>query len=247
MSQPLPPSATDWWALFTLFIYIGTAAAAIVVGALLIFVAKRHRGNGTFESRSIVGLGKSRVREAVVLAVISIVLLFSLSVVSYRLTANIQFIPPVENSLVVGVNAFQWGFDFHYSNGVTSLGNCYVPAGTPVIFNVTSTDVMHNFGLPDFKLKIDAIPGRYNTLWAIMPQVTGADAVNYTIRCFELCGSGHTYMLGQLIVMQPQAFNQWLSSHANSGMNATSPSNSTSPTLTPSNSPLPSGAQRIGG
>jgi cytochrome c oxidase subunit II len=212
MSQPMPPSATDWWLLFTLFIYMGAAAAAIVIGAMVTFVIKHRARRERAESIPQPRPSGNRIREAVVLAAISIVILFTLTVASFRLTTSIQFPPPISESLVIDVTAFQWNFNYHYPNGATTLGDCYVPAGKPVIFNITSSDVMHNFGLPDFKLKIDAIPGRYNTLWATMPQLTGATSMNYTIRCYELCGTGHTYMVGNLTVMDPAAFNQWLNS-----------------------------------
>ena len=69
---------------------------------------------------------------------------------------------------------------------------------------------MHNFGLHDFKLKIDAIPGRYNIVWITAPDVSGNDTLTYQIRCYELCGTGHTYMIGSLVVMSPTAFDQWV-------------------------------------
>jgi cytochrome c oxidase subunit 2 len=139
------------------------------------------------------------------------VLLFSLAIGSYRLTTNFQFPPPASESLVVNVTAFQWNFRFGYPNGATTIGELRVPANKPIIFNVTSIDVMHNFGLPDFKLKIDAIPGRYNTLWITTPSLNGNTEVTYSIRCYELCGTGHTYMRATLVVMEPATFDQWLS------------------------------------
>ena len=84
----------------------------------------------------------------------------------------------------------------------------------PVIFNVTSTDVMHDFGLPDFKIKIDAIPGRYNVIWIEVPSLEGHEELVYKIHCYELCGIGHTYMMANLTVMSQSAFDQWLNQTA---------------------------------
>ncbi len=69
---------------------------------------------------------------------------------------------------------------------------------------------MHNFGLMDFRVKIDAIPGRYNVVGVSTPPVEGHSQLNYTIRCYELCGSIHTYMMAPLTVLDPTVFNQWL-------------------------------------
>jgi cytochrome c oxidase subunit 2 len=137
--------------------------------------------------------------------------LASLTVASYRLTPNARFPPSASESLVIDVTAFQWNFKFFYPNGVTTLGECYVPANKSIIFNVTSSDVMHNFGLMDFRVKIDAIPGRYNVVGVSTPPLDGNSQLNYTIRCYELCGSIHTYMMAPLTVLDPAVFNEWLS------------------------------------
>ncbi len=210
MALPLPSSAVDWWSLFSFFLYVGVAAAAIVIGAMVYFVIRNRSKDkiGTLEPAA--SLAKSRAREAVVFASISSILLFSLAVGSYRMTSDIQNPPPASQSLTINVYAFQWGFRFTYPQNFTTVGSCTIPSGKPIIFNVTSIDVMHNFGLPDFKLKIDAIPGRYNIIWITAPNVSGDVTLTYQIRCYELCGTGHTYMIGSLIVMSPTAFTQWV-------------------------------------
>jgi cytochrome c oxidase subunit 2 len=85
---------------------------------------------------------------------------------------------------------------------------------TTVIFNVTSIDVMHDFGLPQFKIKTDAIPERYNVIWLNVPSLEGQNELTYQIKCYELCGIGHTYMTANLIVMNQTAFDQFLTEAA---------------------------------
>ncbi len=214
MAVPLPPSAADWWNLFHLFLYIGIIAGAVVVGFMVYFTLK-NRGEKIREAfKASAELARSRGRDAVVFASISAILLFALAVGSYRMTVDLQNPPSASESLTVDVTAYQWSFKFHYPGNVTTVADCRIPSGTPVIFNVTSADVMHNFGLPDFKLKIDAIPGRYNVIWVTAPPVSGNDTLTYQIRCYELCGTGHTYMIGNLIVMSPPSFNLWLNQTA---------------------------------
>ena len=153
-----------------------------------------------------------------IFASISIILLFSLTVASYSVP-NARFPPPVSESLVIKVTAYQWDFRFTYPNGYNITGTCNVPANKSIIFNVTSTDVMHGFGLMDFKVKIEAIPGRYNVIGITTPSLDGNSELNYTIRCFEYCGIGHTYMSATLTVMDPTIFNQWLSNKTASNTN----------------------------
>jgi cytochrome c oxidase subunit 2 len=231
MSQPVPSSAAVWWNLFQFFLYIGIAAGATVIGYMVYSVYKyRYReGQNRVESEDTEGEKKakseptfrvqysSHTRLAITFAIISGVILFGLAAYSFPLTTSIQYPPPASESLLIKVTAFQWSFRFEYPNGVTTVAVCRIPAGKPVIFNVTSSDVMHSFGLPDFRLKIDAIPGRYNTLWITAPTLNGQNEANYTIRCYELCGVGHTYMIANLIVMQPNAFNEWLANATKGG------------------------------
>jgi cytochrome c oxidase subunit II len=108
--------------------------------------------------------------------------------------------PPL-NIQVVG-HQFSW--TFIYPNGFVSEDLAVVPNNQVVVFTVTSADVYHQFGLPYFKVKTDAIPGRTNTLW-IQPTLLG----NYTVQCYELCGVGHAFMIGNLSVVSSATYTQW--------------------------------------
>ena len=158
--------------------------------AMVYFVIKYRERKGQPKFIPQIGLSKGRARETVIFASISIILLLSLTIASYRLTPNARFPPPVSESLVIKVTAYQWDFRFTYPNGVNITGTCYVPANKSIIFNVTSTDVMHGFGLMDFRVKIEAIPGRYNVIGITTPPLDGNSELNYTIRCYESVASG---------------------------------------------------------
>ncbi len=220
MTQPLPPSTVDWNNLFNLAAYIAVIAVAVVMGAMVFFAVKYREKKGQPKFVPQIGLSRSRAREAVIFASISIIILLSLTVASYRLTPNARFPPPVSQSLVIDVTAYQWNFKFTYPTGAETVGECYVPAAKSIIFNVTSSDVMHNFGLMDFRVKIDAIPGRYNVVGVTTPPLEGNSQLNYTIRCYELCGSIHTYMMAPLTVMDPTVFNQWLNNQTTTNATA---------------------------
>jgi cytochrome c oxidase subunit 2 len=201
----------DWTNLFDLAAYIAVVAVIIVLGAMAYFAIRYREKKGQPKFYPQIGLPETRAREAVVFAAISIIILSGLIVASYRLTPNERFPPPVSQSLVIDVKAYQWYFNFSYPNGAYTIGECFVPAQKSIIFNVTSNDVMHNFGLMDFREKVDAIPGRYNIMGITTPPLTGNSQLNYTIRCYELCGIGHTYMTATLRVLDPTVFSQWLS------------------------------------
>jgi cytochrome c oxidase subunit 2 len=124
------------------------------------------------------------------------------------ITYNAFSTPPQStNTVHINVIAHQFAWTFVYSDGFVSEDVAVVPANAVVIFNVTSRDVYHQFGIPAFRVKTDAIPGRMSQVWISTTQ-TG----NFTVQCFELCGVGHATMIGTLAVVDPATFSQWYAS-----------------------------------
>jgi cytochrome c oxidase subunit 2 len=99
----------------------------------------------------------------------------------------------------------QWMWKFAYPGGPSGIEALHVPAGRPVRLLITSRDVIHSFFVPAFRMKQDAIPGRYTEQWfeAIEPG-------RYPIQCAELCGMGHSFMLGEVIVHPAAEFDDWM-------------------------------------
>jgi cytochrome c oxidase subunit 2 len=79
-----------------------------------------------------------------------------------------------------------------------------VPEDTQVNLFVTSADVTHNFWIPDQRAKATALPGQNTTTW-----FEASETGNYTARCAELCGAGHSHMLATIEVVEQDEFNQW--------------------------------------
>jgi len=129
------------------------------------------------------------------------------------MTYNAFSTPPQStNTLHITVIGHQFAWTFVYPNGFVSEDLAVVPVNTIVIFNVTSRDVYHQFGLPYFRVKTDAIPGRMNQVWISVTQEG-----NFTVQCFELCGVGHATMIGTLSVVDPATFSQWYAAGSASG------------------------------
>jgi heme/copper-type cytochrome/quinol oxidase subunit 2 len=210
MAPPIPPTAIDWTRFFNVAGYTAVTAVAITVGAMIIFtiIYRERKGKTRFVPER--GLHVSRARDAVIFASISIAILFTMSVLSFTLTPNARFLPTTP-STEIQVITYQWGFTFVYPNGKNSTGTLTVPENTTILFNVTSTDVMHNFYLPDFRVSIDGIPGRYNAIWISTPLLDGNSQLSYRIICKELCGVGHTFMIATMNVTTQTAYNQFLS------------------------------------
>ncbi len=210
MAQPIPPTAIDWNNFFNVAAYTALIAVAITIGAMIIFTIANRERHGKKRFTPQRGLHISRARDAVMFASISIAILFTMSVLSFTLTPNARFLPSTP-SVEIQVVSYQWGFRFVYPNGANSSGYVNVPENTTILFNVTSIDVMHNFYLPDFRVSIDAIPGRNNLIWIATPELGANTELTYRILCKELCGVGHTFMFASLTVMKQAAYDQFLS------------------------------------
>jgi len=112
---------------------------------------------------------------------------------------------PVAGATEVHVNARQWMYEIKYPDGRTAINEIRVPAGKPVKFILSASDVLHGFYLPDFRVKMDMIPGRVTTLW-VQPDRPGS----YQIFCTVYCGTGHSNMLARLIVMPQPEYAEWV-------------------------------------
>ena len=100
---------------------------------------------------------------------------------------------------------------------VTTLNQLNLPVNQPVIVRLKSKDVIHSFGVPEFRVKQDAIPGLTIPIHFI-PTVTTAEmrtrkgdpAFQYEIACAQLCGIGHAAMRGFVTVQTAEEFQKWL-------------------------------------
>ncbi|HSR29996.1 MAG TPA: cytochrome c oxidase subunit II [Anaerolineae bacterium] len=109
------------------------------------------------------------------------------------------------DELVVEVTGFQYGWRFDYPDYDFTSNELYLPRGRQILFNITSQDVIHSFWVPEFRIKQDAVPGRWTTL-----RVTPTEVGDYRIRCAELCGYAHTAMYAPVVVVEPDDFESWV-------------------------------------
>jgi cytochrome c oxidase subunit II len=100
---------------------------------------------------------------------------------------------------------------------VTTINQLYLPVNKPIIVKLRSKDVIHSFGVPEFRVKQDAIPGLTIPIWFV-PNITTADMrtqtgnaeFQYEIACAQLCGLGHARMRGFVTVQSAEEFQTWL-------------------------------------
>jgi cytochrome c oxidase subunit II len=108
-------------------------------------------------------------------------------------------------SLKVNVTGLQYAWIFTYPETGITTGEMHLPIGREVELNIAANDVIHAFWVPEFRLKQDAIPGRQTEL-----RFTPSKEGDYALICAELCGPYHGAMRTQIVVQQPEEFEQWL-------------------------------------
>jgi cytochrome c oxidase subunit 2 len=139
---------------------------------------------------------------------------FLITLVIFFWGAKVYFVmasAPAEtlNIYVVGK---QWMWKVQHTTGQREINELHVPVGRPVKLIMTSEDVIHDFSIPAMRVKADVIPGRFVQMW-FEPTKPGT----YRIFCAEYCGTDHSDMTGRVIVMEPNAYQAWLSGGAVEG------------------------------
>lgn len=121
-------------------------------------------------------------------------------------TQSITGQPRADDALVVNVTGQQWVWTFEYPQyDKVATDVLYLPKDRPVLFNVTSVDVIHNFWAVELGVKIDANPGAI-TQTGVTPNKEGI----FNVRCAELCGLHHAYMETQIRVMPEETFETFM-------------------------------------
>lgn len=120
---------------------------------------------------------------------------------------------PPANSYQIDVIAKQWSWTFKYPNGAIS-DDLVVPVDRPVKLVMRSDDVLHSLYIPDFRVKKDVVPARYNVLWFQATQSTtldkdGEPADFHRLFCTEYCGKDHSRMNRRVVVLNEADFTLW--------------------------------------
>jgi len=111
-----------------------------------------------------------------------------------------------KDTLDIYVIAKQWMWKLQQPNGLKEINELHVPLNRDVKLIMASEDVIHDFFVPAFRVKMDVVPGRYNTMW-FRPTKPG----RYHFFCSQYCGTNHALMGGWVTVMEPADYAAWLS------------------------------------
>ena len=177
-----------------------TGLVALAIFALMAFFCWRYR-RGSRADRVAAPANNRPLEIAWTLTPLAIFLVFF----GWAAVVYASFYRDDVKAMPVFVVGKQWMWRVQHANGRREIDALHLPAGRPVKLVLATEDVIHSFWLPAFRVKQDAVPGRYTTL-VFTPTREGT----YDMRCTEYCGTDHARMGGLVTVLSPEAFERWL-------------------------------------
>ncbi len=226
----LPTLASNWGAIDNMLVItlIVTGIAFVVLNLILAYIVFRYRARDG-QKAAFFAENHRLERNLILVTALGIIVMLGPGLFVYS-----EFIHPPQNALVIEVLGQQWRWSFRYpgtdgklgrtdpklfaqnavgiditdpvtQDDVVTTGPLHLPLNRPIIIKLRSKDVLHSFYVPEFRAKMDAVPGMVTRLW-FTPTKTGT----FDLLCAELCGTAHFQMRSKVIVESPEEFERWL-------------------------------------
>ena len=204
---PAGRQASSIHGLWSLMLWVSVAVFVAVIAAVIVAIARgtRNRSAGA----TVVTPERTLARNVGIAVGATVVILIGLLVASVwtgRLLAALQ----ASSAVTVGITGHQWWWEIQYEDAVPSrrvvtANELHIPVNRPVVFKVTSRDVIHSFWIPNLQGKRDLIPGYTTAIWlqADRPGV-------FRGQCAEFCGMQHAHMALDVVAESETDFEQWL-------------------------------------
>jgi cytochrome c oxidase subunit 2 len=213
MSTPFPlfpPNASSVATemdLLYLFIVAVCAFFAVLVTALVVFFTIKYRRR----HKDDVG---ADIHGSLALELIWTFIPFVLAMVMFAWGADLFFrlARPPADAMEIFVVGKQWMWKVQHPEGVKEINQLHVPVGRNIRITLGSEDVIHDFSIPAFRVKMDAVPGKVTTMW-----FNATTPGTYHLLCLEFCGTKHSGMIGEVIAMAPQDYEAWLAGGRSTG------------------------------
>jgi cytochrome c oxidase subunit 2 len=183
------------------FIVAVTAFFGIVTSVVVVWFAMKYRTDNPLA----VG---TRITGSIPLELAWSLIPFVISIVIFVWATDVfmDIYRPPDQTLEIYATGKRWMWKFQHLDGKGEINELHVPVGRAVKVTFTSEDVLHSLYFPAFRTKADAIPGRYSSVW-----FNATKPGEYHIFCAEYCGTQHSGMIGKVYVMEPAAYQAWLS------------------------------------
>jgi len=190
--------------LFQVHTWIIAFLFALIIGFMLYSVIVFRRKNGDETDAAYVE-GNNKLE--VTWTVIPLITVLGVAALGANTLSKVTAIDP--QALEVKVVGQQWSWRFEYPESGVVSDVLMLPEDRQALLLMESTDVIHSFWVPEFRVKQDLVPGITTEV-----RVTPTELGDYTLRCAEVCGLQHTYMLADVKVVPDAEFNIWLAAEA---------------------------------
>ena len=194
-------SSHAFWedALYVFLVVVTVAMTALIFTLVAVFATKYRRRHGR-EATQIEGSLLLEIGWTVIPLGIMMLMFAGGALLYFHMRT------PPRDAAEVYVVGKQWMWKLEHAEGQMELNELHVPVDRDIKLIMTSQDVIHSFFVPAFRVKMDVIPGRYTTMW-FRPTKTGT----YHLFCSQFCGTMHSGMIGQIVVMEQKDYQAWLS------------------------------------
>jgi cytochrome c oxidase subunit 2 len=184
------------------FFILGVTAffAVLVVTLVTIFAVRFRRRHAAQVGTPVHGALALEITWTFIPLVLAMMMFY------WGATVYFTMAKPPQNAMEIYTVGKRWMWKFQHVTGQREINELHVPLNTPVKLIIGSEDVIHSVYVPAFRVKMDAVPGKTTTLW-----FTATKPGRYHLFCTEYCGQRHSGMVGWVEVMEPAAFQTWLS------------------------------------
>jgi cytochrome c oxidase subunit 2 len=186
--------------LLYFFLLAVTAFFTVLIASLVLFFAINWRRKSPEDRPAAVG---TDWRLEIAWTAIPLGITMVMFLWGAKLYVEITRVPA--DAMEISVIGKQWMWKVQHPEGRREINELHVPVGKKILLHMTSEDVIHDFFCPEMRVKHDVLPGRYTTEW-FEPILPG----KYHLFCSMYCGSNHSEMVGSVYVMEPAAYQAWL-------------------------------------
>jgi len=188
------------------FLVAVTAFFSLLIAALIVFFSIRYRHERHPVPHQIEGSTALELTWTLIpLGIAMVIFVWGAAVYFYQTR-------PPRGAMEIYAIGKQWMWKFQHVEGQREINQLHVPVGRDVKMVMTSQDVIHSFFVPAFRVKADVLPGRYTQTW-----FRATTPGRYHLFCTEYCGTQHSGMIGEVVVMEPAAYEAWLAGGSGEG------------------------------
>jgi cytochrome c oxidase subunit II len=196
-------------ALYIFLVIVSALMTGLIFVAIVYFAARYRKQEGVL-AEQIDGSTPLELTWTIIPFFVFMVIFLWGAVVYFK-----EHTPP-RDATEVYVVAKQWMWKLEHSEGQREINELHVPVGRDVKLIMTSQDVIHSFYVPAFRMKQDVLPGRYTMAW-----FRATKPGTYHLFCAEYCGTQHSGMIGDIVVMEPAQYEAWTSGSSTGPLSAT--------------------------